>query len=51
MLTGSLHEQATWSTVRAAVLGLAEGQDACLDDIVAMAELCPEVVSLRDRHR
>lgn len=43
--------QATWSTVKKSVLDLHGGSDARIEDVVAMAELCPEVVSLRDRHK
>ncbi|KAK9795209.1 hypothetical protein WJX73_000198 [Symbiochloris irregularis] len=47
----NLHVQATWTTVRAAILQNPKCADACPADIQNMSALCPEVLSLRDRQR
>lgn len=43
--------QATWSNLRAAIRDFPGAQDATLDDVSNMAQLCPEVVYLHDKRR
>lgn len=43
--------QATWRNVRKAVRNIPGAQGAQLSDVEAMADLCPGVVIVRNRHR
>ena len=43
--------QATWRNVRKAVRNIPGAQGAQLSDVEAMADLCPSVVIVRNRHR
>lgn len=43
--------QATWRNVRKAVRNIPGAENAQLSDVEAMADLCPSVVIVRNRHR
>ena len=43
--------QATWRNVRKAVRNIPGAESAQLSDVEAMADLCPSVVIVRNRHR
>lgn len=43
--------QATWRNVRKAVRNIPGAQATQLSDVEAMADLCPGVVIVRNRHR